>query len=203
MNDLAGSESRAGMGRWHRRGPVRRATLVDLLRRRAHERPESLAYAFLDDGGKEGERLSYGDLDREARRIGAWLQKSGTPGDRALLLFPAGLDFLKAFFGCLYAGAIAHPGAAAGGQPAQADLAAAPGDRRGCRGLGGDLQSGHPARWWPGRETMSRVSSRWRHLDIGADPPRYSDPWREPGSSPTTWPISSTPRARRRAPRAS
>lgn len=85
------------------------ATLVDLLRGRALETPDNLACAFLNDGGREGERLSYRELDHEARRIGARLQAACAPGDRALLLFPAGLDFLKAFFGCLYAGVIAIP----------------------------------------------------------------------------------------------
>jgi acyl-CoA synthetase (AMP-forming)/AMP-acid ligase II len=84
-------------------------TLVDLLRRQAQERPASLACAFLNDGGREPERLTYAELDREARRIAAGLQSLHAPGDRALLLFPAGLDFLKAFFGCLYAGVIAIP----------------------------------------------------------------------------------------------
>ena len=85
------------------------STLVELLRQRALDRPDSLACAFLNEGGKEAERLSYAELDREARRIAAWLQTSRAHGDRALLLFPAGLDFLKAFFGCLYAGVIAIP----------------------------------------------------------------------------------------------
>jgi len=31
------------------------------------------------------------------------------PGDRALLLYPPGLDFIDAFFGCLYAGVVAVP----------------------------------------------------------------------------------------------
>ena len=83
--------------------------LVDLLRRRADERPEGLAYASLDDGGRDGRRLTYAELDASARRIAAWLQVSRAPGDRALLLFPAGLDVLEAFFGCLYAGINAIP----------------------------------------------------------------------------------------------
>ena len=44
-------------------------TLVDLLRRRALEKPENLACAFLNDGGRVAERLSYAELDREARRV--------------------------------------------------------------------------------------------------------------------------------------
>jgi len=85
------------------------ATLVELARRRADQLPEQLAYTFLDDGGREGERLSYGELDLHARAIAGWLQQVVRPGERALLLFPAGLDFLKAFLGCLYAGVIAIP----------------------------------------------------------------------------------------------
>ena len=84
-------------------------TLVELLRRRADEQPDGLAYASLDDGGRDGRRLSYAELDRSARRIAAWLQATREPGDRALLLLPAGLDVLEAFFGCLYAGIIAIP----------------------------------------------------------------------------------------------
>jgi 8-amino-7-oxononanoate synthase len=48
-------------------------------------------------------------LDRQARAIGAWLQSLGLSGERALLLYPPGLEFISAFFGCLYAGVVAVP----------------------------------------------------------------------------------------------
>src|SRR5207253_2034291 len=38
-----------------------------------------------------------------------WLQSTIVPGDRVLLLYPPGLEYIAAFFGCLYAGAIAVP----------------------------------------------------------------------------------------------
>ena len=41
--------------------------------------------------------------------IAAELQDCTTPGERAVLLFPPGLDFISAFFGCMYAGVIAVP----------------------------------------------------------------------------------------------
>jgi len=85
------------------------ATLVDVLRERAEAQPHKRAYSFLDEGGSEAETLTYGELDAHARRIAARLQSVGNAGQRALLMFPAGLDFLKAFFGCLYAGVIAIP----------------------------------------------------------------------------------------------
>ena len=83
--------------------------LVALLRHRAHTEPERRAYLFLQDGEIEGASLTYAQLDERARGIAACLQARVEPGDRALLLYPAGLEFLAAFFGCLYAGVIAVP----------------------------------------------------------------------------------------------
>jgi acyl-CoA synthetase (AMP-forming)/AMP-acid ligase II len=83
--------------------------LVDLLRARALATPDRRAYAFLADGESESEALSWGELDARARAIGAALAEQGARGERVLLLFPPGLDFVAAFFGCLYAGAVAVP----------------------------------------------------------------------------------------------
>ncbi len=82
-------------------------TLVELLRRRARHEPRRAAYTFLTDG--EEVHLTYGELDRRARAIAALLQEMGAGGERVLLLYPPGLDYIAAFFGCLYAGAVAVP----------------------------------------------------------------------------------------------
>jgi natural product biosynthesis luciferase-like monooxygenase protein/amino acid adenylation domain-containing protein len=84
-------------------------TVIELLRHRALNQPDQLAYTFLADRETEGERQTYADLDRKARAIGALLQMSEAGGQRALLLYPSGLDYIAAFFGCLYAGVIAVP----------------------------------------------------------------------------------------------
>ncbi len=84
-------------------------TVAGLLRARAAERPEQVAFTFLTDGESEGGRLTYGELDRRAAAIAAALAASVAPGERALLLYPPGLDFIAAFFGCLYAGVVAVP----------------------------------------------------------------------------------------------
>jgi acyl-CoA synthetase (AMP-forming)/AMP-acid ligase II len=84
-------------------------SLVDVLLWRAEHEPHRLAYRFLADGEYNEVVLTYGDLDRRARSIGALLQASAKAGDRALLLFPPGLDFISAYFGCLYAKIIAVP----------------------------------------------------------------------------------------------
>lgn len=87
--------------------PSSPATLVDLLRWRGTHQSEQLAYTFLVDGESVESRLTYGELDRQARAIGATLQQMGATGERVLLLYPSGLEYIAAFFGCLYAGAIA------------------------------------------------------------------------------------------------
>ncbi|HEX2224608.1 MAG TPA: fatty acyl-AMP ligase, partial [Thermoanaerobaculia bacterium] len=83
-------------------------SLVELLRERADARPDHPVYRFLTDSGEEI-LLTCGELDRLARGIAARLQALGAAGERALLLYPPGLEFVAAFFGCLYAGAIAVP----------------------------------------------------------------------------------------------
>ncbi|MEX0732163.1 MAG: fatty acyl-AMP ligase [Aquisalimonadaceae bacterium] len=88
----------------------RDSSLVDVLRRRAANTPDRLVLAFLKDGEQESERLTFGTLDARARAIAAALQAHGVvAGDRAILLYPPGLAFMPAFFGCLYAGVLAVP----------------------------------------------------------------------------------------------
>jgi acyl-CoA synthetase (AMP-forming)/AMP-acid ligase II len=85
------------------------STLVELLRYRASNQPERIAYIFLRDGETEEARLTYGELDQNARAIAAHLQSLDAQGERGLLLYPPGLEFISAFFGCLYAGVVAIP----------------------------------------------------------------------------------------------
>src|SRR5262249_16676510 len=84
---------------------------VDLLGRRAVEGPDRPIFAFLPDGEPSGEvTITRGELDAKARAIAVRLQDLGLArGDRALLLYPPGLEFIAAFFGCLYAGVLAVP----------------------------------------------------------------------------------------------
>jgi len=84
-------------------------TLVDLLRVRADQQADRLAYRFVQDSEADITTITYGELDRRARAIGAWLESFGASGERALLLYPPGLDYIASFFGCLYAGVTAVP----------------------------------------------------------------------------------------------
>jgi len=85
------------------------STLVELLRHRALHQASDLGYRYLVDGEREAIEWTYADVDRRARAIAAGLQAMDMEGERALLLYPSGLDFVAAFFGCLYAGVIAVP----------------------------------------------------------------------------------------------
>jgi acyl-CoA synthetase (AMP-forming)/AMP-acid ligase II len=85
------------------------ATLVDLLRHRAQHQPDQLAYQFLEDGKKEATAYTHAELDQQAQAIAALLQQSEARGERALLLYPQGVEVVAAFCGCLYAGVIAIP----------------------------------------------------------------------------------------------
>jgi acyl-CoA synthetase (AMP-forming)/AMP-acid ligase II len=84
-------------------------TLVDLLRDRAQNQGDRHAYRFLLDGETQAISLSYQELDRRSRAIAAYLQSFCQPGERVLLLYPPGLEYVTAFLGCLYAGAVAVP----------------------------------------------------------------------------------------------
>ena len=84
-------------------------TLVQSLQRRAAQTPDQVALRFLAESAEHSVVLSYRDLDQRARTIAAALQANAALGDRAVLLFPSGPDYVAAFFGCLYAGVIAVP----------------------------------------------------------------------------------------------
>jgi acyl-CoA synthetase (AMP-forming)/AMP-acid ligase II len=84
-------------------------TFVDVLRYRSQKQPERTAFVFLDRGETEANQLTYHQLDAQAKEIAANLQQMAGLGERVLLLYPPGLEFITAFLGCLYAGVIAVP----------------------------------------------------------------------------------------------
>ncbi len=159
-------------------------TLVDLLRTRAQGDERRLGYTFLVDGEREGATLTYEDLDRRARAIAVLLADRGVrSGDRALLLYPPGLDFIAAFFGCLYAGVVAvplyppHPSQIARALPR---LLAITADAEAgvvlCTGavaaMAADVSRLAPALHglsWLATDTLADGSAEWREPDIDGD----------------------------------
>lgn len=84
-------------------------TLIDTLQQHAADTPESLAYAFLKNGETIEQQLNYVELEAAAKSIGATLQMVVGTGERALLLYQPGIEFTKAFLGCIFGGVIAVP----------------------------------------------------------------------------------------------
>lgn len=83
-----------------------KATIVTVLHRRAILHPEKRAFVFLANGEDEAGALTYGELDIAARSTAARLTTAGLKGSNVLMFYPPGLEFIIAFFGCLYAGVI-------------------------------------------------------------------------------------------------
>ncbi|MBH8565203.1 AMP-binding protein [Nostoc sp. CENA67] len=69
-------------------------TLVDLLNYRAYDQPDQVAFRFLKDGDTETSNLTYQQLDRQSRAIATQLQSRNAIGERALLIYPPGLEFI-------------------------------------------------------------------------------------------------------------
>jgi len=84
-------------------------SLVGLLSERARQAPDRRAFVCLAEDNVETEVLTFSELDRRARIVAARILKRAERGNRVLLIFPTCLSFVVAFFGCLYAGAVAVP----------------------------------------------------------------------------------------------
>jgi thioester reductase-like protein len=84
------------------------STLRGVLQWWAKTEPNRRAFTFIDEDGSETS-LTYGQFQERAQAIGAHLQKITRPGDRVIVLFPPGLDFITGLFGCFYAGVTAVP----------------------------------------------------------------------------------------------
>ncbi len=157
---------------------VQGASWVELIRGWAEKRPEARAYLFLEDGETEGASLSYAEVDRQARAVAALLQRSGGRGERALLLYPPGLDFIAAFLGCLYAGAVAVP-------------AYPPRAGRGLGRLQAILESARPAFALTTRAMLPRLTAAGGRAGLeilatdGLDQGLAED-WEDPQSGPET-----------------
>src|SRR5262245_44419736 len=85
------------------------ASFVDILRWRANDQADRTAFTFLQDKDNETTSWSYLELDRRARTIAVRLRSIEPRVRQALLVYPAGLEFIAAFWGCVYAGVTAVP----------------------------------------------------------------------------------------------
>ncbi len=83
--------------------------MVSLLLKNAEQFGDKPLYIFLEDGVNESLRISYRDVVKKAKAVGAELQKHGSKGDHILLLFPAGIEFVISLYACFLTGMVAIP----------------------------------------------------------------------------------------------
>ncbi|TWT82031.1 putative fatty-acid--CoA ligase fadD21 [Planctomycetes bacterium CA13] len=83
---------------------------VSILRHWAENRADNVAFGFTDGESVEQE-ITYAQLWNRVRGLAGYLQDRCRirAGDRLLLLYPPGLDFIIGFFACHAAGAVAVP----------------------------------------------------------------------------------------------
>ena len=89
--------------------PAGCATLIDVLRFRGLEQAANDAFIAPCDDPDQARAITNGGLERWARRFAAHLQSRGARGQRVVLLFNTGLEYIAAYFGVLMAGAVAVP----------------------------------------------------------------------------------------------
>jgi acyl-CoA synthetase (AMP-forming)/AMP-acid ligase II/acyl carrier protein len=84
-------------------------SLVEIFEKNCALTPDKVVYYFLEDGLEETSRVTYGEMNRSVKSVASALQSRCRQGDRTLLLFPAGIEFIVSLFGCFYAGIIGVP----------------------------------------------------------------------------------------------
>lgn len=83
--------------------------MIGLLNRKVEQWGIQEKIFFLNSNTNIQEAISYQALMLKAKIIAATIQQHTVPGDRVLLIYAPGIEFISAFFGCLYAGVIAVP----------------------------------------------------------------------------------------------
>jgi acyl-CoA synthetase (AMP-forming)/AMP-acid ligase II len=85
------------------------STLAAVLRRHGATIRDRVALTYLERGESPCDQATFGDLDISARQIAGFLFEAGLVGKPVLLAIGPGLDFVRCFLGCLYAGVLAVP----------------------------------------------------------------------------------------------
>jgi amino acid adenylation domain-containing protein len=160
------------------------SSLAGLLRERAGNRPDRLVYAYSADGtdpsqADDGCTLTLGTLDARARTLAAWMRERELEGERVLLVFPPGLEFVSAFFGCLYAGAVAVPASTPRPNRPMTRLRAIVDDARPAALLTTAALLPAARQWREAIPTLDAIHC----LDVESVPESLAASWRDPGPS--------------------
>ncbi|NWB99518.1 fatty acyl-AMP ligase [Pseudomonas gingeri] len=83
-------------------------SIVEVCQWRGVHQADNIAYRFLNNGLDDCETLTYGQLLARLQTIAGQFDV-GDGGERAILLFPSGFDYISSFYACLFAGIVAVP----------------------------------------------------------------------------------------------
>lgn len=83
-------------------------SIVEVCQWRAIHQSDNIAYRFLNNGLDDCETLTFGQLFARLQSIAGHFDV-GDGGERAILLFPSGFDYISSFYACLFAGIVAVP----------------------------------------------------------------------------------------------
>jgi len=92
--------------------PVTYFSIPALLQARADQRPDEVAFTYIDYGQDPkgfAESLTWSQVFQRACIVAEELALCGSPGDRVAISAPQGLEYVVAFLGALQAGFIAVP----------------------------------------------------------------------------------------------
>ena len=79
------------------------------LDRLANRQPDHALFSFIRSSGEKSQQMTAAQLAARSKAVARTIRRHGGEGQRVLLLFTPGLDFVVAFYACLYAGAVAVP----------------------------------------------------------------------------------------------
>ena len=110
---------------------------------------------------------------------------SGSTAGGALLLYPPGLEFIAAFFGCLYAGVVAVPAHLPRLNRPMTRLRSIVVDAKPCAVLTSSSQGKDAARWEVGVPEIRGLHRLVTDREIG-DLAELAERWEDPGTGPDT-----------------
>ncbi|BBY44681.1 AMP-binding protein [Mycolicibacterium celeriflavum] len=91
--------------------PTSESSILSMLHGRASLRPDDIAFTFTEYAHDSvvAENLTWSQLARRTMNVAHEIRRHGSPGDRAVILAPQGLEYILAFLGSMQAGLVAVP----------------------------------------------------------------------------------------------
>lgn len=83
--------------------------LIELFEKTSDTFPDKVIYYFLEDGFEEKEKINFSEMRQRVKSLASILQTRYKKGDRALMLFPPGIEFIVSLMACIYAGLVGVP----------------------------------------------------------------------------------------------